>query len=141
MKASVLYRIASILLLLFAVGHTIGFRQGDPDWGVAALVGSMKSIHFAVQGFSRTYWDFFSGFGFFVSVFILFAAVLAWQLGGLAPEVLAPMRGPAWAFALCFAAVTALTWRYFFAAPIVLCTAITLCLIAAAWMSGKDRKA
>jgi hypothetical protein len=65
MKASLLYRIASVLLLLFAIGHTLGFRQTNPAWGVASLIDSMRSIHFDAQGFSRTYWDFFSAFGFF----------------------------------------------------------------------------
>ena len=76
MKASGFYRIASILLLLFDIGHTLGFRQSDPQWGVDALLASMRSIHFDVQGFTRTYWDLFVGAGFFVSVFLLFAAVL-----------------------------------------------------------------
>jgi len=57
MKASLFYRIAAVLLLLIAVAHTLGFRQSDPTWGVDALLGSMRSIHFDVQGFSRTYWD------------------------------------------------------------------------------------
>ena len=83
LKAPMLYRIASILLLLFDVGHTLGFRQSDPKWGVDALLASMRSIHFDVQGFSRTYWDLFVGAGLFVSVFLLFAAVLTWQLAGL----------------------------------------------------------
>ena len=137
MKASLFYRIAAVLLLLFAVGHTFGFRQTDPAWGVDTLLGSMRSIHFDVQGFSRTYWDFFVGFGLFVSVFLVFAAVLAWQLGGLAPEILARLRGPAWALVICFAAITILTWRYFFIAPLVLSILITVCLTAAAWLSPK----
>jgi hypothetical protein len=49
MKASLFYRIAAVLLLFFAVGHTLGFRQSDPDWGVDTLLGSMRSIHFDVQ--------------------------------------------------------------------------------------------
>ena len=57
----------------------------------------MRSIHFDVQGFSRTYWDLFVGSGFFVSVFLLFAAVLAWQLAGLSAETLALLRRTAWA--------------------------------------------
>ena len=137
MKASVLYRIASVLLLLFDIGHTLGFRQSDPQWGVDTLVGSMRSIHFDVQGFNRTYWDFFVGAGFFVSVFLLFAAVLAWQLGSLPVEILARMRGTVWAFAVCFVAVTVLSWRYFFALPIVFSLLITVCLVAAAWRSAK----
>src|SRR5205809_4277264 len=114
MKASVFYRIAAVLLLLFAVGHTLGFRQSDPTWGVDALVGSMHSIHFDVQGFNRTYWDLFSGAGFSVGVFYLFAAVLAWQLGGLPATTLALMRGTAWALALCFEGITVVSWRYLF---------------------------
>ena len=97
MKASTVYRVAGIFLLLFAVGHTLGFRQSDPRWGVDALLGSMRSIHFQVQGFNRTYWDLFVASGLSVGVFYLFAAILAWQLGGLPAETLAPcaaLRGP-----------------------------------------------
>jgi hypothetical protein len=136
-KASALYRIAAVLLLLFAVGHTLGFRQSDPSWGVDTLLGSMRSIHFDVQGFSRTYWDLFVAAGFSVGVFYLFAAVLAWQLGGLPPETLAIMRVTAWAFALCFAAITAVSCRYLFILPIAFSSLIAVCLMAAAWMSAK----
>ena len=72
-KASVLYRVASGLLLLFAVGHTLGFRQADPAWGAEAVLGAMQSSRFVVQGFTRTYWDFFLGAGFTVGVLYLFA--------------------------------------------------------------------
>ena len=137
MKASLLYRIASVLLLLFAIGHTLGFRLTNPAWGVASLIESMRSIHFDAQGFSRTYWDFFSAFGLFFSVFLLFAAVLAWQLAGLPAEIFARMRRTAWALAIGFAAVTALSWKYAFTTPIVFSTMITMCLIAAAWLSAK----
>jgi hypothetical protein len=114
MKASMFYRIAAVLLLLFAVGHTLGFRQSDPQWGVDALLGSMRSIHFDVQGFNRTYWDLFLAAGFSVGVFFLFAAILSWQLGGLPAATLALMRGTAWAFAICFAAITVLSWKYLY---------------------------
>ncbi|MGI8770864.1 MAG: LIC_13387 family protein [Acidobacteriaceae bacterium] len=137
MKARVFYRIAAVLMLLFDLGHTLGFRQSDPKWGVDTLLGSMQSIHFVVQGFSRTYWDLFVGAGLFVSVFLLFAAVLAWQLGGLSAETLALMRRTAWALALCFVALTILSWRYFFILPIVFLILITVCLVAAAWLSAK----
>jgi hypothetical protein len=95
----------------------------------------MRSTHFDAQGFSRTYWEFFSAFGVFFSVFLLFAAVLAWELGGLPAEIFA--RRTAWALAICFAAVTALSLRYAFTTPIVFSTMITMCLIAAAWHSAK----
>ena len=135
MKASLFYRIAAVLLLLFAVGHTLGFSQSDPTWGIDAVVGSMRSIHFDVQGFHRSYWDFLVAAGFSVGVFYLFAAILAWQLGRLPAATLALMRGTAWAFALCFAAITVLSCIYLFITPIAFSIAITSCLTAAAWLS------
>src|SRR5947209_3638765 len=138
MKASVFYRIAAGFLLLFAVGHTLAFRQSDPRWGVDALLGSMHSIHFDVQGFNRTYWDLFVAAGFSVGVFYLFAALLAWQLGGLPAATLALLRGTTWAFALCFAAITVVSYMYLFIIPIAFSIVITLCLTAAAWLSAKQ---
>ena len=138
MKASVFYRIAAVLLLLFAIGHTLGFRQSDPKWGVDPLLGSMRSIHFDVQGFNRTYWDLFVAAGFSVGVFYLFAAILAWQLGGLPAATLALMRGTALAFALCFGGITVVSLRYLFSIPIAFSIVITLCLTAAAWLSAKQ---
>ena len=137
MKASILYRIAAVLLVLFAAGHTFGFRQSDPAWGVDELLRSMRSIQFDIQGFSRTYWDLFVAAGFSVAVFYLFAAALAWQLGGLPAETLAVMRVTVWALAFCFAAIAVVSWRYLFIVPIVFSMVITVCLTAAAWLSAK----
>ena len=141
MKARILYRISAVLLLLFAAGHTFGFRQSDPAWGVDTLLGLMRSLHFSVQGFSRSYWDLFVAAGFSVGVFYLFAAVLAWQLSGLPAETLAAMRGTAWAFAFCFAGITVVSWRYLFVVPIVFSAVVTLCLAAAAWRGSLRRPA
>jgi hypothetical protein len=137
MKASIFYRIAAVLLLLFAAGHTLGFRQSDPKWGIDNLLASMHSIHFDAQGFDRTYWDFFVGAGLHVAVFLLFASILAWQLGRLPEEILARVRGIAWSFALCFAAVTIVSCIYLFIIPIAFSFLTTLCLSAAAWLSSK----
>ena len=136
MKAPLLYRIAAVLLLLFAVGHTLGFRESDPAWGVDALLGLMRSVHFDVQGFRRTYWDLFTAAGLSVGVFYLFSAVLAWQLGSVPSETLATMRVTAWAFALCFAAITVVSWGYLFTLPVVFSFVITALLMGAAWVSS-----
>src|SRR6266849_4073068 len=74
---------------------------------------------------NRTYWDLFVAAGFAVGVFYLFAAILAWQLGVLPAATLALMRGTAWAFALCFAAITVVSWRYLFIIPIAFSFVIT----------------
>jgi hypothetical protein len=137
MKAAIFYRVAAVCLLLFAVGHTLGFRQSDPKWGVDSLLGAMRSIHFDVQGFNRTYWDLFVANGLSVGVFYLFAAILAWQLAGLPAETLTRMRGIAWTLALSFAAITVVSWRYLFILPVTFSLVITVCLISAAWLSTK----
>jgi|SRR5579862_522196 len=138
MKSSMLYRVAAVLLLLFAIGHTLGFRQSDPKWGVEAVLGSMQSVHFDVQGSNRTYWELFEAAGFSVGVFYLFAAILAWQLGSQPAATLALMRGTAWAFAACFAAITVISGRFLFVVPMVSSIIVTLCLTAAAWLSTKQ---
>jgi hypothetical protein len=138
MKSSLFYRIAAVLLVMFAAGHTLGFREVDPGWGVDALVASMQSIHFDFQGFDRTYWDFFEAAGFTVGVFYLFSAILAWQLGSLPAGTMALMRITAWAFAACFAGITILSWSHLFVIPIAFSIVITLCLAVAAWLSARQ---
>ena len=140
MKPSLLYRIASILLILFAAGHTLGFRQVDPKWGVDSLVQSMKSVHFNATGFERTYWDFFVGFGLFVTALMVLAAIVTWQFGNLSADTLGRMRLSAWGFVFCFAFVALLSWRYFFLVPVICSIAILICLTLAAWLSGSPRR-
>jgi len=145
MKAKVFYRTAAVLLLFFAVAHTFGFQQSDPKWGVDGLLVQMRSMHFDLQGFSRTYWELFMAAGLSVGVFFLFAAVLAWQLGSLSAETLAQLRGVRWAFALCFVAIFIVSCRYLFLVPIVLGGVVTVFLVAGAWVStpgfiAKDAK-
>jgi hypothetical protein len=130
-------RIAAVFLLLFAIGHTVGFRQSDPTWRVEALLRSMQSIHFDVQGFNRTYWDFFLGAGYVIGVLYFLAAIFSWQLGSLQGEVLARMRVTVWVFALCFAAIAIVSWRYLFIVPIAFSSVITVCLLFGAWLSSK----
>ena len=135
MTSRVLYRSAAVLILLFDLGHSAGAPWSDPGWGVD--LGAIQSSHFKVFGFSRTYWDFYVGFGWIVSVFLLLAAIVAWQLGSLPAQSLRLVRPTAWALALCFAAVTVLNWVYFFTIPIAFSSAITVCLVAAGWRSAR----
>ena len=135
MATRLLYRIAGVLILLFDLGHTAGCPWSDPKWGVDTV--AMRSGHFQILGFSRTYWDFYVGFGLFVSVFLVLAAVLAWQLGAIPTQSLPLVRATAWALSLCFAAVTVLSWIYFFTIPIVFSAVITVCLLTATWRSTR----
>ena len=137
MKASLFYRIAFVLLILFAVGHTLGFRRVDPRWGVDSLIQQLRSTHFDAQGFNRSYWDFFTGFGFFVTILLLFAAIVSWQLGSLPKESLSTMSLITWGLAICFIVVAFLSYQYFFMVPVVFSGAIAVCLILGAWLAGR----
>jgi hypothetical protein len=136
LKPSLLYRISAVLLALFAAGHTLGFREADPQWGVDSVIALMRAKHFDVQGFSRTYWDFFVGSGFFVGAFLLFAAILAWQLAGIDPQTCKPVSAVAWSLAILFVALAVLSWMYLFIVPLVFSGVIASCLLAAAWLSS-----
>ena len=136
MSPRLLYRIASVLLLLYAAGHQLGFRRVDPRWNAEATVAAMRTT-FLVQGQTRSYWDFFSGFGFFCTGLLLLAAVLAWQLGMMPPEVLRMMGLLRWSFAACFAIMSVLTWRYFFPAPTIFSVLVAIALLLAAWQASQ----
>jgi hypothetical protein len=132
MSTGLTYRAASVLLLIYAAAHQLGFRQVDPKWNADATVAAMRATTFVVQGQTRSYWDFFSGFGFFCTGLLLFAAVLAWQLGGLAGSVLQTLKVARWAFAGCFVVLTVLTWRYFFPAPTIFSALVSVALVLGA---------
>jgi hypothetical protein len=135
LTSRVLYRVASVLIVLFDVGHTLAFPWSDPAWGVDT--GAMRTAHFQILGFRRTYWDFYVGFGLIQSVLLLFAAVLAWQLGGVPKEASSSVRLTSWALTICFLALAVLSARYFFTIPIVFSGLITLCLATATARSSR----
>ena len=138
MSSTLSYRIASVLLALYALAHTFGFRRpaDRPDGSTVAAL--MRSTHVTVQGSRRTFWDFYVGFGLFATVFLLLSALLAWQLGGLSADALARVPWAAtWGLAITFAVLTVMTWRYFFVAPVVFSSLITLLLFLGAWSAGK----
>jgi hypothetical protein len=125
-------------LVLYAAAHQFGFRHIDPQWNADATVTAMKAT-FQVQGQTRSYWDFFSAFGFFCTGFLLFSAILAWQLGALPADVLSRLKLVRWAFAACFVALTIVVWRYVFPAPTIFAALVALALVLAAWQSGGPR--
>ena len=132
MSAALLYRVASVLMLLFAVGNAFVFRRTYPDWGVDSVVGAMRTIRFEIQGLNRTLWDFYTGFGLFTSVFLVFGAVLAWHLGSIPKDQLRSLSVVTWAFAICLLGISVLSWKYFLVSTGAAYSLVTLLLIVAA---------
>ncbi|HEY2864582.1 MAG TPA: hypothetical protein VGK37_13265 [Casimicrobiaceae bacterium] len=136
MSVSTRLRIASIIAFVYWIGHTAG-APWTPARGAAetAAIDALRSVHFSFQGFSRSYWDFYFGFGVAISVFLLVQAVLLWQLATLAKigfDRLRPMIALLFAG---FAANAIVAWMYFFVVPGVLALAIAA-FLAAAWIAA-----
>jgi hypothetical protein len=132
MKPATLLRIASILTLLFCIGHTMGMpwtAAKSPE--AAAVVEAMKALHFDAMGSSRSYWDFYFGFGLSVSVYIFLQACMLWFLASAAKARTVGVRGIVAVFFVAAIANAILTWNYFFIAPLLFASAIALCLGAA----------
>jgi hypothetical protein len=135
-KAYNLLRIASIIALLFAIGHSAG-APWTPAKGIApaGLVMMMKQVHFDVMGTERSYFDFYFGFGVSISVYLIAQAIILWQAGDLAKSNAVAARPIMLTMLLSYIAVSVITVAYFFAAPIVL-SALVCILIAWAWLKA-----
>lgn len=133
MAPKILYRAAAVLLVVFAGLHTVGFTQIDPGWGIDALIAQLRQTTFLAQGQTRSYWDFYVGFGISVSIWQVLAGLIAWELGGLPPALLSQLRMVRWGLVVAMAGTAWISWRYFFPAPLIFSVLVTLCLGLAAW--------
>ena len=129
-----LLRIAAILSLLYCLGHSAGAPWTPSTGGHTELVvGGMKSFTFDVFGSTRSYWDFYQGFGLTLSVLQLLGAVVLWLVASLAADAPARARPFVLAFLAANVAQLVLVVRYFFLPPIVLTVGVTLFLGLAVW--------
>jgi hypothetical protein len=135
MKATLLYRIAAVVLILFAAGHTFGFLKFKPPSpeGVAVR-DAMDSVNLQVNNGKVTYGDFYRGFGLFCSVYLLFAAYVAWFLGGMAQTNPQAVGMLAWVFFALQIVGLVLSWIYFLPPPVVLSAVVSICTGWAAWL-------
>ena len=127
-------RVAAVLSLLHCIGHTIGgvFSVDAPSvTKEGAVVAAMKSNQFDVMGATRSYWDFFIGYGLTISVCELVQAVVLWQLAGLAKTDPRRIRPIIAAFLLANLGFAILAGRYFFIPPFVGSVLTTIGLVAA----------
>lgn len=131
MKATLFLRIAAGLSLIFAAGHTAGGLKSWSPAGETDVLKQMRAFHFDASGVSRTYLDFYLGFGFFIGAYLLLQAVVLWQLASVAKSNPVQARP----FVVSFLAVSivsaVLSWAYIFVVPVVFSVVIAVCLTAA----------
>ena len=129
MRAVLFLRIASVLTLVHAALHTIGGVFGEAAPGAQqATVAVMKANEFAAMGAMRSYWDFYLGFGLMVSVFLAMEGVVFWQLGSLAKTDALRLRPVLATFLVGYLGAAMVSYRCFFAAPVITEILISLCL-------------
>ncbi|HKC11987.1 MAG TPA: hypothetical protein VKI41_08120, partial [Vicinamibacteria bacterium] len=125
MRTTLLLRVASVTSLLFAAGHTVGGTQEWSPMGETDVLQAMRTHRFDVMGLSRTYLDFYRGFGYTLTVTLLLQAVLLWQLASLArtePRRVSPMIA---SFVLASLASTVIAWAIILPVPAVFSTFLT----------------
>ena len=137
MKPSLLLRIAAILMLLFAVGHTTGGLSFWSPAGETDVLRAMRSFHFDAMGVSRTYLDFYLGFGYIISVYLLVQAVAFWQLASIAKSDAHRVRPLIGSFFLASVASVVLSWKFVFVVPVIASAAVAACLGLAFYAARK----
>jgi hypothetical protein len=129
MRTVLFLRIASVLTLIHGALHTIGGVFGKVAPGPQqAAVTAMQVNQFQVMGVTRTFWDFYMGFGLVVSVFLTMEAIALWQLGSLAKMDAVRLRPVLATFLVGYLCTAVVSYRYFFVAPVITEMLIALCL-------------
>jgi hypothetical protein len=137
MRATILLRVASVVVGVQGVLHTIGgvFGAPPPGAGATAML-AMRANHFMVMGLDRSYYIFFIGFGLAITVSMLVESALFWMLSGLVRRTGTLLRPILWLYVLAYVAVTVLAAVFFFPPPLIF-DAVVVILLAWSAMSLK----
>lgn len=140
MNTTLLYRIAAVLLILFAAAHTFGFLSFTPPTpeGVAVR-DAMNNVHFQIRNHSYSYGNFYRGFGLFATAYLLFVAFLAWHLGAIAAKHPQAIGSLAWVFFGLQLVSMALSWIYFAPPPAISSGLVAACVGWAALRLAKKK--
>lgn len=141
MKSPVLWlRAASVVTLIHAILHTIGGVFGKPEPGPASIaVLAMKTNQFQWMGNTRSYWDFYFGFGLGITIFLTLDAIVLWLLASLARSEAARLRPVILVYSLGYLVFALNSYVYFFLGAVVTEIVIVLCLAGAIVAANADR--
>lgn len=133
-------RIAAIVFALYAAGHVYGAMYEDLKADTPAkqaLFDAMRNFTETFQGSTRSYWEFYNVFGFYVTWSLVAFAILSWQLASLARTNPSAARPFIWTLFVISIPMTWLTWSHLFVIPQAFATLTTLLLCAAALTSSQ----
>jgi hypothetical protein len=140
MKPRTLLRTASVLALVHALlnafaGLLSGTSKAEDEM---VVLDAMKALRFDAMGSMRTYWDFYFGFGVFLTAKLMLLSAVMWQLAALAET--APGTTRTFIASLCigFLVFAALSSLYFFIAPVVIQVIIAV-VLGLAYIAARRR--
>lgn len=131
MTTTLFLRIASAISLLFTLGHTAGGLQKWSPMGDNPVLKTMMAVHFATMGASRSYFDFYMGFGWSLSIAMLMQTVLLWQMATLAQTNAEGVRPMIAVIALATIAGGLISWYFIIPIPAFFSIALLIPLAAA----------
>jgi hypothetical protein len=131
MTMTLFLRIASVISLVFTLGHTLGGLRKWSPMGDNEVLRAMTSVRFDTMGANRSYLDFFMGFGWSITVTMVMQTVLLWQMASLARMNPASVRPMIAVIALATLASGVIAWRFIFPVPALFSLALVIPLGAA----------
>ena len=138
MNSTLFLRIASVIALLFAAGHVRGGTRSWSPLGETEVLHAMRTVPFEAFGTTRTYLDFYLGFGHTISIFLLLQAVLLFQLGQVAKTDPLRARPMIASFLLGAVASAFVAWKFIFFIPTVFSLVLAAALGAALLLSRRE---
>ena len=140
MTTTLYVRIASVLLFIQAILHTIGGVFGKQEPGPATIaVQAMKGNQFPLMGNMRSFWDFYLGFGLAISISCAAEAIILWQLASIAKTDAQRIRPILYTFLIAYIALGVNAYTFFFPPPVVTEILIAACLGLAIAKTGKPQ--
>jgi hypothetical protein len=128
MKATMLYRISSVLLIVFVIGNIYGLSR---FWQVAVL----NPVRFPVGHRPLTYAQVVVGLELFCSLCVLLGAYLAWHLGGLAREAPQAIGILGWVLFAYQLVGVVISWIALSGLVVILSAGIAICVGWANWLT------
>jgi len=137
MKTTLWLRISSGITLLLATGHTLGGLKYWSPMGSNPVLQAMKTVHFDMMGVSRSYLDFYMGFGYSITATQVMLAILLWQLATLARTDAVSVRPMIAVITLAVAACGIIAWRFILPVPALFCL-VQIASLAVAYVVGRS---
>jgi hypothetical protein len=131
MTTTLFLRTASVISLIFTLGHTAGGLRKWSPMGDNEVLRAMTAVRFDTMGANRSYLDFYMGFGWSIAVAMVMQTVLLWQMASLARTDPVSVRPMIAVIALATVASGVIAWRFIFPVPALFSSALVIALAAA----------